>query len=191
MPFARELGEAGGRKCACGGRRGIQREKGRRAAVALFQALGLRTVGLYAVTISISAPAFLITYLVAMYISSFPIIMALRQTNAYEERSIGLDSTESGASGICLTTSKATCLRPLVLDRGLIPRLHCETHGPHGEPPRLSRLQHPLRSNSGYGTVGLSAVEPHDAYSLSAAFHKLSKVIMRFLSFVDDIETSL
>lgn len=34
---------------------------------------------------------------------------------------------------------------------------------------------------SGYGTVGLSTGVPYDSYSLSGAFHKLSKVIMLFV----------
>jgi Trk-type K+ transport system membrane component len=62
----------------------------------LFQATGLRTSGAYIITMSSLAPALLVVYLVAMYISSFPIVMALRQTNTYEERSIGLDKGDSG-----------------------------------------------------------------------------------------------
>ena len=34
---------------------------------------------------------------------------------------------------------------------------------------------------SGYGTVGLTTGVPYDTYSLSGAFHKLSKVIMLFV----------
>jgi Trk-type K+ transport system membrane component len=64
----------------------------------LFQATGLRNSGAYIINMSFLAPALLIAYLIAMYISNFPIVMALRQTNTYEERSIGLDRGPTGGS---------------------------------------------------------------------------------------------
>lgn len=60
----------------------------------LFQALGTRFGGLYVVDPSDVAPALQIMYLVAMYMSAFPVIVSLRQTNIYEERSLGIDGNE-------------------------------------------------------------------------------------------------
>lgn len=50
--------------------------------------------GLYAILISDTAPAVQIMYLAAMYISAFPIIISLRQTNVYEERSLGIQNDD-------------------------------------------------------------------------------------------------
>lgn len=79
---------------------------GTRTAVGLFQYLGLRTGGFYAVTICFWAAALRVFSIVVMCISSFPIIMALRQTNTYEEQSMGLDSNDSGKGGHLSTHSQ-------------------------------------------------------------------------------------
>lgn len=55
----------------------------------LFQALGVRSGGLYIIILSRIAPALQFLYLVLMYSSAFPLIMSLRRTNIYEDRSIG------------------------------------------------------------------------------------------------------
>ncbi|KAJ9656456.1 hypothetical protein H2198_004915 [Neophaeococcomyces mojaviensis] len=55
----------------------------------LYQAHGLRASGFYIILISDVAPALQFFYMVAMYISAFPIIMSIRTSNVYEERSIG------------------------------------------------------------------------------------------------------
>ena len=39
-------------------------------------------------------PALLVSYLVMMYISVFPLAMSIRQTNVYEEKSLGIYATE-------------------------------------------------------------------------------------------------
>lgn len=52
---------------------------------------------MYIITISEVAPALQFFYLVVMYISAYPIIMSLRATNIYEERSLGqTDSSKYG-----------------------------------------------------------------------------------------------
>lgn len=57
----------------------------------LCQAHGLRASGFYITLISDVAPTLQFFYMVAMYISAFPIIMSIRTSNVYEERSIGQD----------------------------------------------------------------------------------------------------
>ncbi|KAL8643863.1 MAG: hypothetical protein Q9226_008073, partial [Calogaya cf. arnoldii] len=84
---------------------------GPRTIVGLFTALGLRTGGFYAVTISFLAPALQVFYIVVIFLI-FNILFEV---------------------------------------------------------------------TSGYGTVGLTTGVPYDTYSLSDAFHKLSKVIMLFV----------
>jgi len=45
------------------------------------------------------APALQFLYVVMMYISAFPIIMSLRETNIYEERSLGQSDTSKYGPG--------------------------------------------------------------------------------------------
>ena len=66
---------------------------GMRTIDGLFQALGVRTGGFYIESLSSFAPALLVAFLVGMYISSLPSVIAMRQTNVYEEKSIGLQSS--------------------------------------------------------------------------------------------------
>lgn len=66
---------------------------GRRVMDGLYQAQSLRASGFYIINITSLAPALQIFYLAAMYISAYPIMMSLRHTNIYEERSLGYTPT--------------------------------------------------------------------------------------------------
>jgi potassium uptake Trk family protein len=135
----------------------------------LFQATGLRNSGAYIINMSFLAPALLIAYLIAMYISNFPIVMALRQTNTYEERSIGLDRGQTG--GGLATHLRRQLVYDIwfqllawflisIIERGKIV----------AEQPGFSNFNILFEVTSAYGTVGLSTGVPYDAYSLSGAF---------------------
>lgn len=60
----------------------------------LFQAFAVRCGGFYVVSISGLYPGLLILYVLMMYISAFPVTMAIRSTNVYEERSLGIFADE-------------------------------------------------------------------------------------------------
>jgi Trk-type K+ transport system membrane component len=60
----------------------------------LFQAFAVRCGGFYVVAISGLYPGLLILYVLMMYISAFPVTMAIRSTNVYEERSLGIFADE-------------------------------------------------------------------------------------------------
>lgn len=64
---------------------------GQRAIDGLYSALGLRSSGFYIMEIADMSPALQFFFLVIMYISAFPLIVSLRQSNIYEERSLGQD----------------------------------------------------------------------------------------------------
>jgi Trk-type K+ transport system membrane component len=64
---------------------------GQRVMDGLYQAHSLRAAGYTIISISSVAPALQVFYLVVMYISAYPFIMSVRQTNVYEERSLGID----------------------------------------------------------------------------------------------------
>jgi potassium uptake Trk family protein len=143
----------------------------------LFQATGLRTSGAYIITMSSLAPALLVAYLVVMYISNFPIVMALRQTNTYEERSIGLDKGESsGGLGMHLRRQLAYDIWFQIFAWFLICIIEREKIVKEEEGFTLFSIL--FEVTSAYGTVGLSTGVPYDAYSLSGAFQSLSKVVM-------------
>ena len=56
----------------------------------LFQAFAVRSGGFYVVNIAGLRSGLLVLYVLMMYVSAFPVTMTIRNTNVYEERSLGL-----------------------------------------------------------------------------------------------------
>ncbi|KIW99816.1 uncharacterized protein Z518_10744 [Rhinocladiella mackenziei CBS 650.93] len=111
----------------------------------LFQAFAVRSGGFYVVAISSLRSGLLVLYVLMMYISAFPITMTIRNTNVYEERSLGIyaDDGLSQPEGPALDPSAAP-----EEEKGKDPRRHkffsglrrtltVVTHGP--VPPAESR----------------------------------------------------
>lgn len=154
---------------------------GTRILDGLFQATGLRTSGAYIISFSSLAPACLVAYLVIMYISSYPLVMTLRKTNTYEERSIGLEEDDGSAAGISSHLQKQLAydiwfqffafFLVSIIERGHILR---------GD-PGFDSFSVLFEVTSAYGTVGLSTGVPGQDYSLSGSFASLSKVVMLFV----------
>jgi potassium uptake Trk family protein len=154
---------------------------GTRILDGLFQATGLRTSGAYIISFSSLAPACLVAYLVIMYISSYPMVLTLRKTNTYEERSIGLQEHDSSAAGIASHLQKQLAydiwfqffafFLICVIERG---------HIRNGD-PGFTEFSVLFEVTSAYGTVGLSTGVPGQDYSLSGSFASLSKVVMLFV----------
>ena len=63
---------------------------GTRVISGLYQATAVRSTSLYLLSVSEIAPALLVLYTGAMYISALPVIISIRSTNVYEERSLGV-----------------------------------------------------------------------------------------------------
>jgi potassium uptake Trk family protein len=154
---------------------------GQRILDGLFQATGLRTSGAYIISFSSLAPACLVAYLVIMYISSYPLVLTLRKTNTYEERSIGLQEHDSSAAGIASHLQKQLAydiwfqffafFLISMIERGHIVR---------GD-PGFDSFSVLFEVTSAYGTVGLSTGVPGKDYSLCGDFASLSKVVMLFV----------
>ena len=144
----------------------------------LFQTTGIRTSGAYIITMSSLAPALLVIYLVFMYIGTFPVIMTMRQTNTYEERSIGQNPSHghNSAVGMHIRNQLAYDLWFQLLAWFLI----CVIERPQltGGAGGFTLFSILFEVVSGYGTVGLSTGVPYDDYSLSGQFHTLSKIVM-------------
>ncbi|KAF1998151.1 potassium transport protein TRK1/TRK2 [Amniculicola lignicola CBS 123094] len=62
----------------------------------LFQAASTRTAGFSVVNLAELHPAIQVSYLIMMYISVFPIAISMRQTNVYEEKSLGVWADYAG-----------------------------------------------------------------------------------------------
>ncbi|KAL8673057.1 MAG: hypothetical protein Q9168_002519 [Polycauliona sp. 1 TL-2023] len=63
---------------------------GTRALHGLFQAFAVRSGGFYVVTILDLRIGLLVLYLIMMYISVYPVVITMRSSNVYEERSLGI-----------------------------------------------------------------------------------------------------
>jgi Trk-type K+ transport system membrane component len=98
----------------------------------LFQAFAVRCGGFYVVAISGLYPGLLILYVLMMYISAFPVTMAIRSTNVYEERSLGIFADEKPVDGE--VDADATQSRGRSVLRGLkrtVTMTHGNTHDTH------------------------------------------------------------
>ncbi|KIY01934.1 uncharacterized protein Z520_02072 [Fonsecaea multimorphosa CBS 102226] len=67
---------------------------GFRIVAGLFQAFAVRSGGFYVVPISGLRSGLLVLYVLMMYLSAFPVTMTIRNTNVYEERSLGIFADE-------------------------------------------------------------------------------------------------
>jgi Trk-type K+ transport system membrane component len=61
----------------------------------LFQIVSTRTAGFSVTPLADIHPAVQVSFLVMMYISAFPTAIAMRETNVYEERSLGVYENEN------------------------------------------------------------------------------------------------
>ncbi|ORY15670.1 cation transport protein-domain-containing protein [Clohesyomyces aquaticus] len=62
----------------------------------LFQALAVRSGGFYVVSISSVRISLQVLYVVMMYISVYPVVITMRNSNVYEERSLGIYADDPG-----------------------------------------------------------------------------------------------
>lgn len=68
---------------------------GARALDGLFQALAVRSGGFYVVPVPGLRIGLLILYVIMMYISVYPVVITMRNSNVYEERSLGIYADDS------------------------------------------------------------------------------------------------
>ncbi|PGH26782.1 hypothetical protein AJ80_01547 [Polytolypa hystricis UAMH7299] len=71
---------------------------GRRVVVGLFQTVAIRSGGFYAITVATLPKSLLVLYVLMMYISVYPVVITMRHSNVYEERSLGIYSSENDPS---------------------------------------------------------------------------------------------
>jgi Trk-type K+ transport system membrane component len=61
----------------------------------LFQALAVRSGGFYVINISTLRIGLQVLYIIMMYISVYPVVITMRHSNVYEERSLGIYAEDS------------------------------------------------------------------------------------------------
>ncbi|KAF9886489.1 low affinity potassium transporter [Aspergillus nanangensis] len=164
---------------------------GIKLANSLFQITSTRTAGFTTTTLSSIHPSIQVSFLVMMYISAFPIAIAIRKTNVYEEKSLGIyDSDPDPDPNPDPDTTMPNAHRGLAahIQRQLGFDLwyvmlgfflitltegnRIQTDGAFSLFPVLFELV------SAYGTVGLSLGYPGTATSLCSRFHWASKLIV-------------
>ena len=69
---------------------------GARVLDGLFQAFAVRSGGFYIVNIATLRVGLQVLYVIMMYISAFPVLITIRNSNVYEERSLGLYAEDLG-----------------------------------------------------------------------------------------------
>ncbi|KAI9856393.1 MAG: hypothetical protein M1824_005431 [Vezdaea acicularis] len=65
-----------------------------RAIDGIFQALAVRSGGFYIVAISSLRIGLQVLYVIMMYVSVYPVVITMRNSNVYEEKSLGIYRTE-------------------------------------------------------------------------------------------------
>ncbi|KAF2789695.1 high affinity potassium transport protein [Melanomma pulvis-pyrius CBS 109.77] len=149
----------------------------------LFQAASTRTAGFAVVNIADLHPAIQVSYLIMMYISIFPIAISMRQTNVYEEKSLGVwsteeeEDTENSYLGTHLRRQLSFDLWYVFLGFFLIAIVEggrLENTKDYG----FTLFSVLFEIVSAYGTVGLSLGYPGVNTSFSGQMKPLSKLIM-------------
>lgn len=174
----------------------------------LFQALAVRAGGFYVVTIADLRQGLLILYVLMMYVSAYPVLLTIRNTNVYEERSLGIyanDESEEPAN-----TSRSNVLMDIIRQHMGRPTLTESSRGYFVHQQLRSQLSHDIwwialavlfiaiaesdhyknqpvafstfniifEVVSAYGCVGVSVGYPGKNYSFCGAWHTISKLIL-------------
>lgn len=148
----------------------------------LFQAAATRTAGFAVVNIAELHPAIQVSYLIMMYISIFPIAMSMRQTNVYEEKSLGVwadddDDSPSSYLGHHLRRQLSFDLWFVFLGFFLIAIVE-GSRLENTNDYAFTLFSVLFEIVSAYGTVGLSLGYPGVNTSFSGQFKTLSKLII-------------
>ncbi|KAI9815830.1 MAG: hypothetical protein M1832_005244 [Thelocarpon impressellum] len=164
---------------------------GSRVLDGLFQALAVRSGGFYIIGISSLRISLQVLYVIMMYISVFPVVITMRNSNVYEERSLGLYA-EDLASAEPTEDRRAASPSYFVRQQLRAQLAHdlwwivlavffitiIETSQFESNPAAYSVFNVIFEVISAYGCVGISTGLPDQMYSFSGGWHKLSKLIL-------------
>ncbi|KAI9876580.1 MAG: hypothetical protein M1830_006180 [Pleopsidium flavum] len=180
--------------------------RGTRVLDGLFQALAVRSGGFYVVSIAQLRIGLLVLYVVMMYISVYPVVITMRNSNVYEERSLGIyaddpveKSQDPEASFLQGMRRRLTAHASAKEPRGYFVRQQLRAQIAHdiwilvlavlfititetgqfeSDPVDYSVFNIIFEVISAYGSVGISVGLPNVAYSFCGGWHTLSKLIL-------------
>lgn len=181
--------------------------KGIKVLDGLFQAFAVRSGGFYVVPIPSVRISLQVLYVIMMYISVYPVVITMRNSNVYEERSLGIyvDDPRYGAthskSGISFFGKLRRTMtgQPFEQTKSYFVRQQLRAQLAHdlwwivlavflimiiegsnfqSNPTTFSVFNVLFEVVSGYGCVGISVGLPDQAYSFCGAWHTLSKLIL-------------
>lgn len=79
----------------------------------LFQAFAVRSGGFYVVNISQLRVGLLVLYVLMMYISVYPVVITMRNSNVYEERSLGIYADDPAVADASPSHAESSLLKSL------------------------------------------------------------------------------
>lgn len=175
----------------------------------LFQALAVRSGGFYVVPISTVRVSLQVLYAIMMYISVYPVVITMRNSNVYEERSLGIYADEeryTGKSSRHMFTTRTRQSRLLgslrntynsyfvrqqlraqlshdlwLVVLAVFVIMIIEGSNFERDPVTFSVFNVIFETISAYGCVGVSLGVPDNSHSFSGSFHKLSKLVLCFV----------
>ncbi|PKX98761.1 potassium transporter [Aspergillus novofumigatus IBT 16806] len=150
-----------------------------------------RTAGFSVTPLADIHPAVQVSFLVMMYISAFPSAIAMRETNVYEERSLGVyenendsDSESEARDGkhiglaVHIQRQLGFDLWYVMLGLFLVAIAEGGRLQKAADDPAFSLFSVLFEIVSAYGTVGLSLGYPETETSLCAQFNWVSKLVI-------------
>ncbi|KAF2139867.1 uncharacterized protein K452DRAFT_231520 [Aplosporella prunicola CBS 121167] len=174
----------------------------------LFQAIAVRSGGFYVVSMTDVRISLQVLYVVMMYISVYPVVITMRNSNVYEERSLGIYGDEPGYTSVDNDDQSITgFIRRRFNFRGVggeqtksyFVRQQLRAQLAHDlwwlvlavfvimiiegsqferDPATFSVFNVLFETVSGYGCVGISTGTPENNYSFAGSWHKLSKLVL-------------
>lgn len=178
-------------------------ERGYRVMCGLYQAVSTRTAGFNILAMNLIHPSVQLSYIVMMYISAFPVAMSVRQTNVYEEQTLGVfyggeEDVPDDRSTRSNRTNHTTRSDISHMHRRQSPLFtHIQRQLSHDiwyltlacfiimicESSRvvtndITFLMILFECVSAYGNVGLSLGYKSEAYSLSGEFNVVAKLVL-------------
>ncbi|RHZ47891.1 uncharacterized protein CDV56_105373 [Aspergillus thermomutatus] len=172
---------------------------GSRILDGLFQALCVRNGGFYVVSISALQLGMQVIYVIMMYISVYPVVITMRNSNVYEERSLGIyaddlpsPSQDRNGQEKSLPGKKPSGRRYFIeqqlraqlaydlwwIAAAVIIICIVEAGSFTRDPVTYSAFNIIFETVSAYGTVGISTGLPDQLFSFSGGWHTLSKLVL-------------
>jgi Trk/Ktr/HKT type cation transporter len=165
----------------------------------LFQALCVRNGGFYIISITTLQIGTQLLYVVMMYISAYPVVITMRHTNVYEERSLGIYADDPSMTREDNEGTPRRILPSSLSGRLYFVRQQLQAQLAHDlwwivlavviigiveagnfsrDPVTYSVFNILFETVSAYGCVGITTGLPDQKYSFSGGWHTLSKLVL-------------